>query len=194
MKSLKLVRALMFFAAVTTAMAGGAAQAAVKSQVVDLTGIQSYDEVGTPGNTVVVLDLGANATVNTISWDFTFTAYQPSWLADFEIHFTSSDFSEGVTFTPSTTWDSGTESHAGSADLGDLALTFNVGADGKLHIEFAEGWKDMPAGVADGQWDSGTLTIGYDDHIAAVPEPETYAMLLLGLGAVGAIARRRRQV
>ncbi|WP_373990280.1 PEP-CTERM sorting domain-containing protein [Duganella sp. BuS-21] len=33
-----------------------------------------------------------------------------------------------------------------------------------------------------------------DNHayIAAVPEPETYAMLLAGLGLVGAIARRRR--
>lgn len=34
---------------------------------------------------------------------------------------------------------------------------------------------------------SGTVTI------AAVPEPETYAMLLAGLGLMGAIARRRRQ-
>lgn len=33
----------------------------------------------------------------------------------------------------------------------------------------------------------------YTLHIAAVPEPETYAMLLAGLGLMGAIARRRRQ-
>jgi hypothetical protein len=34
-----------------------------------------------------------------------------------------------------------------------------------------------------------------DNHsyIAAVPEPETYAMLLAGLGLVSAVARRRRQ-
>ena len=30
-------------------------------------------------------------------------------------------------------------------------------------------------------------------NVAAVPEPETYAMLLVGLGLVGAIARRRKQ-
>jgi hypothetical protein len=29
--------------------------------------------------------------------------------------------------------------------------------------------------------------------VAAVPEPETYAMLLAGLGAIGLISRRRRQ-
>jgi hypothetical protein len=34
---------------------------------------------------------------------------------------------------------------------------------------------------------------GYNLQIAAVPEPETYAMLLAGLGLMGAIARRRRQ-
>lgn len=34
----------------------------------------------------------------------------------------------------------------------------------------------------------GTWTMG----VAAVPEPETYAMMLAGLGLVGAVARRRR--
>lgn len=32
-----------------------------------------------------------------------------------------------------------------------------------------------------------------DLHMAAVPEPETYAMMLAGLGALGFMARRRRQ-
>ncbi len=39
--------------------------------------------------------------------------------------------------------------------------------------------------LADGGAFGGTLSI------AAVPEPETYAMFLAGLGMLGAIARRR---
>jgi hypothetical protein len=30
-------------------------------------------------------------------------------------------------------------------------------------------------------------------QVAAVPEAETYAMMLLGLGTIGAVARRRRK-
>lgn len=38
-----------------------------------------------------------------------------------------------------------------------------------------------------------SLKIGAVAAIAAVPEPETYAMFLAGLGIMGTIARRRRQ-
>ena len=34
---------------------------------------------------------------------------------------------------------------------------------------------------------------GFNDPVAAVPEPETYAMMLLGLAAVGFVTRRRQQ-
>ena len=41
--------------------------------------------------------------------------------------------------------------------------------------------------LQDGQW---RLQIA---AVAAVPEPETYAMLLAGLGFIGAVARRRNK-
>ena len=50
-----------------------------------------------------------------------------------------------------------------------------------------KGWDDilpLPVGYA------GSLTA---NAVAPVPEPETYAMLLMGLGTVGWIARRRKK-
>jgi len=41
-----------------------------------------------------------------------------------------------------------------------------------------------------GTWSFNGNTLNY--AVAAVPEPETYAMLLAGLGLIGAVARRRR--
>jgi len=186
MRKLKFVRALMFFAAVAAAGIAGAAE---QYQVVNLTGIQSYDVAGTPGNAVIDLNLGALAQVTSVSWNFDITAHDPSWLSEMQVSFTASN-GDGVVFSASGTDESGSEHQEGSVNLNDLGLAFNVGADGKLHLEFSEIYKDLPPGQADGQWDSGSFTIGY---VSAVPEPSTYAMMTLGLLAVGAVARRRQR-
>ena len=60
----------------------------------------------------------------------------------------------------------------------DYAWVFNAG----------NGFQD--AGYKGYQFHS--LAVRPGDVMAAVPEPETYMMLLLGLGAVGAVARRRK--
>lgn len=39
-----------------------------------------------------------------------------------------------------------------------------------------------------------TFSVTPSDYVSAIPEPETYAMLLAGLGLVGAMAWRREQV
>ncbi len=187
MRNLKFIRALLI--AATFAFAGGAVQAQEQFKTVDITGQQTLGEYGDPANSFIELNVGAAAEITSIAWDFTVTAFDPSWLSEFQIHFSSSAGFDGVVFTPSDVTDFGTESFSGSANLTDLGLNFFVGDDGILRIEFAEGWKDLDIGVADANVDFGTLTVGY---VSAVPEPSTYAMMLLGLAAVGAVARRRQ--
>lgn len=47
---------------------------------------------------------------------------------------------------------------------------------------------------AQNQWGNYSTIIGnFASPVSAVPEPETYAMMLAGLGLIGAIARRRQQ-
>lgn len=44
-------------------------------------------------------------------------------------------------------------------------------------------------------WSNTAMYHQFDDiNVAAVPEPESYAMLLAGLGLIGALARRRNRV
>ena len=74
----------------------------------------------------------------------------------------------------------------GSVILGNIVgnnstFNFNLLSAGEYHIDF-----------------TGTVTGAHGGaylaalHVTAVPEPETYAMLLAGLGVMGAIARRRK--
>ncbi|MDP3279705.1 MAG: PEPxxWA-CTERM sorting domain-containing protein [Nitrosomonas sp.] len=66
---------------------------------------------------------------------------------------------------------------------GGTHSTFTPGLthEGPLSIRF--GYND---------WNVGIDNINFD-QVAVVPEPETYAMLLAGLGLVGFMARRRKQ-
>jgi hypothetical protein len=44
-----------------------------------------------------------------------------------------------------------------------------------------------------GNFSLNTSVSGFSQSAVPVPEPETYAMMLAGLGALGFISRRRRQ-
>jgi hypothetical protein len=65
----------------------------------------------------------------------------------------------------------------GAGDPGSAGKTF----------QFVIGYNDSKESLTD--WDD--MVIGI--NIAPIPEPETYAMLLAGLGLMGFVARRRKK-
>lgn len=171
-------------AAAALGLASLAAQAA--NVVVDVSGAQSVNLQGENGNTVWLIDIGANMALTSLDWTVSLSAFSPSVLAEMQVSFGNSSGSNLLTFTPGAAdYVSGNGSYSGSLDLS--AYGVGSGGDGKLRIEFSEGYKDLGAGVVEGQWVSGNLTFG----VSAVPEPASVALLLLGLGVVGGAARRR---
>lgn len=180
LRSLKLLASLSFFACTTLFAA---------PLVIDVAGIQSNGALGDSANTVLLYNVGANATVTSVDYRVNLTAFRPSWLSEIGVAFTDSDGVEGVAFNPGFDDDGpGTLTYSGSANLADFALDFNVGADGILRLEFYEDFDDFAG--ADGTWNFGTLSFGIENGIQEVPEP--MSALLLGAGAMAMGFGRRR--
>ena len=185
----KLVAGLSFFACTSLFAA---------PLTVDVTGVQSYGELGDAGNTVLTYNVGANATITSIGYNFNLTAFAPSYLSEIALAFTDSAQSNGVYFNPGIEdEDAGTASYADFADLTALDLQFQVGSDGILRLEFYEDLDDILAG-ADAQWNFGTITFGIeaadvpDDPSTPgeVPEPATALLVGAGMAMIG-YGRRR---
>jgi hypothetical protein len=157
--------------------------------VIDVTGIQSYDDLGNPGNTVLTFNVGANATITSFAYDVTLSTVVPSYLSEIGLQFSNSA-GTGFDFAPGFGDDrAGTASYAASTDLG--TNSFTVGADGLLRLEFFEFFDDFD-GMVDGRWDIGTLTFGIQDAPQGVPEPATGLLMGAGLALMGYAAQRRR--
>ena len=161
--------------------------------VVNVAGVESYGEQGDSGNTVFTFNVGANSTITSVAYNVNLTANTPSWLSEIALNFTDSDQIDGVFFTPAfADTNPGTGDYADFADLVALGLSFNVGADGILRLEFFEDYDDFEG--ADGIWNFGTLTFGVTEAPGtAVPEPGTGVLLATGLALLGVASRRRRQ-
>jgi hypothetical protein len=148
---------------------------------IDVAGAQSINLQGEAGNTMLLLDVGAHAVLNSLSWSVALSAVAPSLLSEMQVSFSGFTTPDAITLTPDA-FDgySGAGSYTGSIDLSAWGLA--LGGDGLLRIEFSEAYKDFAAGVTEGQWLGGQLTL--DFAAATVPEPATMSLILLGLAAL----------
>ena len=161
--------------------------------VVDVTGIQSFSQVGDSRNTVLTFNVGAFATITGISYNVNLTAFAPSYLAELGLYFGDATQTAGVFLTPGfQDANPGTASYSGSGDLVQLGLAFQVGADGILRLEFFEGFDDASVSP-DGIWNFGTVTFITDAATVPgdVPEPASGLLMGAGLALMGYTARRR---
>lgn len=155
---------------------------------ITITGVDSYGEFGDPGNTVLTFDVGSNATITSIDYSVNVTAIDPSWLSEIGLSFANSKAIEGINFNPGV-GDTfvGTKTYTGSANLVDLGLSFRVGGDGILRLEFYEDFDDFTG--PDGIWNFGTITLGVEPYPVAVPEPSPALLIVAGILLIG-LSRR----
>jgi hypothetical protein len=74
---------------------------------------------------------------------------------------------------------------AAATPYATYSLDFTPGSDGTYTLSFANAGGDNVGALLD--------NVRINAAVAPIPEPETYALMLLGLGAMGAAVRRRRQ-
>lgn len=179
----QLKRTAVSSAVVGAALAAGSANA--YQITLDVAGIESRGEFGTAGNETRFLDLFAGARVTGLAWNVTLFANAPSWLSEISVDLNDGG-AAGVALSPGFGIDStGSGSYMGSSDLVASGADFQVGATGRLFLEFFETFNDLTG--ADGAWRSGTITVSF------VPEPASFGLAAIALLGMGAATRRRRQ-
>jgi len=183
------LRMIVMAASMAAATISVAAQAA--TLIVDVAGAQSVSTRGGLGNSRQAFAIGAGARVTAVRYDVSITANDPSFLSEASVALSplNGQF-VGISLTPGVNDDfSGVSDYSGFIDLSGLGFDFAIGNDGLLQLEYFESVAD--GGLPDSVWNSGTITVTYDAVTAAVPEPATWGMMMLGFAMVGGTMRRR---
>lgn len=159
--------------------------------VLDIAGEQSWDILNDPSNTVLVVPLGAGASMTGIGWDVNLTTVGGSWLSEARFYFDGSDQDlSGLFLTPGfadSFSGSGTYSSGGPLDLTDNAIPdIPILGDGNLYIQLNESFDDVNDAV-DADWTApSTLTIVYDAPVV-VPTVGQWGLIVLGVGLLGGV-------
>ncbi len=142
----------------------------VTSSVIDLdiSGVEHFDQLGQPTNTVIEVIVPSNAVIQGVGWSGTLTTIGESWASDADIAISDGDQQPGVIVTPAEGHDaptpgSGTHlSSGGIISLGSMNMPGVPITSGVVRIEFAESFVDDP-GEAESFWgSSATFSIMYE--------------------------------
>ncbi len=169
---------------------------------INLAGWTSFGGFGVTGNTTVAFDIGAGSAVTGFTYTgVSFTTSGGSWLSELTLSVNPTNgnaATEYMDWAPSLVDNSGSATHSGSwggtsGGPGPFgAGTSFTAADGLIFVTVYEAFDD-PFGdtgtVLDATISAGTMRV----FLAPIPEPGTYGMMALGLLAVGAALRKRRQ-
>jgi hypothetical protein len=169
---------------------------------INLAGWTSFGGFGVPNNTTVAFDIGAGTAVTGFIYTgVSVTTSNGSWLSELTLSVNPTNgnaATEYMDWAPSEVDDSGSATHSGSwggatGGPGPFgAGTSFTAADGLIFVTVYEGFDDPfgDTGAAlDATISAGTMRV----FLAPIPEPGTYGMMALGLLAVGATLRKRRQ-
>jgi hypothetical protein len=172
-----------------------------EDHILNVTGIQTWDLVGDPSNTVLVLDAAAAIGLpsgtpiffNGIGWNVNIETIGDSWLSENRVYFDDNIAPDltGLFLRPGAGQNVPGDvdfSSGGVIKLQDAGIAPILLPNGMLRMEFHETFDDV-ADAADSTY--GVLADGRDSSytLQFTPEPTT----LLSLGLVGLVALRRRR-
>ncbi len=171
--------------AVAVAMLAGASVGA-NATTTDLGTVSTSAPTGFAGTV-----LGGGKSFSDI---FTFTLSEPNISSSYTVIDVPTTVSGGVTFdgilSAISLFSAGANGVIGGGDDALLASSVNPGGE-SLTLDYGQSLSGTSyitvTGISNGS--SGAIFAG--QVAAVVPEPETYAMLLAGLGLMGAVVRRR---
>ena len=169
-------------------------------EVVDMTGIESWDEVDDLDNIVIELNIGDDMAMTGFSFDVGIASVGASWLSEATVLFSDSTGSadpNGIVVNPGAGNDASGDQEFSSGgvvslsdnDLPDVA----AGVDGILRLEFFESFDDVPDAV-DANWRNAAtpaVVAGLGITLAEVqnlpPPPAVPTLSLFGLLALALV-------